>query len=177
MSNFSKIIFKSFSIITAIIIAILIYFVATTKIPSAKCKWAQAEIEVLATAIDNYYLDTSAYPDNKCGLDCLIENYYHDEKWKGPYLKMGIPRDPWKNKYVYIFPSRYGNKPYDLYSFGKNGKDDFGQADDITNWKGINYIYYDPYYYLKITGLVCVAILMLIPAFFLFAPRKNIGKE
>jgi len=54
------------------------------------------------------------------------------DKWSGPYLDKDIPPDPWGRPYQYSSPGRNG--PYDLFSFGKDGRaGGTGDAVDITN--------------------------------------------
>ena len=48
--------------------------------------------------------------------------------------------DDWKRPYQYRVPGKHG--PFDLYSLGKDGIDDDGQRDDISNWAGVNEGYY-----------------------------------
>lgn len=51
----------------------------------------------------------------------------------GPYLKKGVPNDPWGRPYAYKSPGEHGE--YDLLSFGKDGRPGgSGEAADITNW-------------------------------------------
>jgi len=52
--------------------------------------------------------------------------------WKGPYIKRGVPSDPWGNQYVYSIPGKHNTSGYDLYSYGADGQD--GGTDDIDNW-------------------------------------------
>ena len=76
-----------------------------------------------------HYLENKRFPTTEEGLKALTTNKY-------------ILKDVWGNEHVYIYPAKYGNKDFDLYSIGVNGKDDFGEIDDITNWKSVNHEYY-----------------------------------
>lgn len=51
--------------------------------------------------------------------------------------------DSWEHEWIYIYPAKYGNLEFDLYSKGADGKDDFGKNDDISNWNGIDYWIYN----------------------------------
>ncbi|MDD2816886.1 MAG: type II secretion system protein GspG [Thiotrichaceae bacterium] len=51
--------------------------------------------------------------------------------------------DGWEHEFIYIYPAKYGNLEFDLYSKGADGKDDFGKNDDISNWNGISYWIYN----------------------------------
>jgi general secretion pathway protein G len=52
--------------------------------------------------------------------------------WRGPYLKKGIPADPWGNPYVYNYPGKNNPDGYDIMSMGPDGR--VGGGDDINNW-------------------------------------------
>ncbi len=81
----------------------------------------------LNNALVIYYEETSMYPSTKEGLKELIVNSIGAKGWNGPYLvKANIPLDAWGEKYIYYYPSRYGTKEFDLYSKGRNMKDDYG---------------------------------------------------
>ena len=41
-------------------------------------------------------------------------------KWNGPYLKKGVPLDPWGHAYQYRSPGSKGE--YEIVSFGKDGQ-------------------------------------------------------
>ena len=92
----------------------------------------------LAGALKKYRFDIGAYPDTDEGLAALFERPRsiddEDERWKGPYLE-GTPeelRDPWTHEYQYRSPGEFNEESYDLWSLGKNEKDD---EDDIKNWR------------------------------------------
>ena len=40
--------------------------------------------------------------------------------WTGPYLKKGVPADPWGHAYVYRTPGQKGE--FELFSYGRDGK-------------------------------------------------------
>lgn len=105
---------------------------------------------LLEQAIENFKQDMGRFPSTQEGFSVLIHQPRNSQKWKGPYIKpeeldQWGRADNWGTKYRYLYPAKYGNLPYDLYSFGKNKQDEFGQGDDITNWKGINLDYYDDF--------------------------------
>jgi general secretion pathway protein G len=93
---------------------------------------AASQISSIEVALDSYRLDMFKYPDN---LDGLVKNPASDTKWQGPYLKKGLPKDPWGNAYQYKRPGREG-RDYDLYSFGADGQEGGeGENADIVNWQ------------------------------------------
>ena len=86
-------------------------------------------------ALDLYELDLGSYPSGDEGLEAMIrspQNASLADKWKGPYLKRGVPRDPWGRAYIYRFPGQHNQAGYDLYSSGPDGIE--GNEDDIANW-------------------------------------------
>ena len=66
------------------------------------------------------------------GLSALIEQPTDVTSWHGPYIKRGVPKDPWGSPYVYKQPGEHNASGYDLYSFGPDKQD--GSDDDIDNW-------------------------------------------
>jgi general secretion pathway protein G len=82
---------------------------------------AIAQMANLATALDTYRLDLSAYPE---ALDGLVENDTGRGSWAGPYIKE-VPLDPWGNAYVYT-PE---GTTFTLLSYGADGAPG-GEGDD-----------------------------------------------
>lgn len=101
----------------------------------AKVKAAQAQIELLGTALDTFRLDVGRYPTTQEGLEALRQRPAGTERWDGPYLKKEVPLDPWGRPYGYRSPGEHG--PYDLWSYGADGAPG-GEGDnrDITGWGG-----------------------------------------
>lgn len=93
---------------------------------------AKAQIEALAKAMDTFRLDVGRYPSNDEGLAALTTQPDSAKGWNGPYLKKGVPPDPWGRKYLYTFP--VGNGDFQIQSLGKDGQRG-GTAEnaDITN--------------------------------------------
>ena len=76
------------------------------------------QMSSIEITLDTYRLDMFKYPSS---LEALVKNTTNSPKWQGPYLKKGIPKDPWGNEYQYKNPGREGRN-YDLYAFGADGK-------------------------------------------------------
>lgn len=94
---------------------------------------AEAQIDGLAKALDQYRLDVGHYPTTQQGLAALNERPSGERKWQGPYLQKAVPLDPWGRAYLYRQPGEHGD--YDLYSYGKDGQPGgSGDAQDVTNW-------------------------------------------
>ncbi len=99
-------------------------------------KTTKSQIEMLATALDNFRLDNGRYPTQQEGLDALLVAPDGLANWNGPYLrKKSLPMDAWGFPFHYEIPPRRGGLDYDLYSFGAdNAEGGEGENADIGNW-------------------------------------------
>ncbi len=94
---------------------------------------ARAQIDSLEKALDQYRLDTGRYPTTEQGLNALVVKPANEPKWNGPYLRKGLPADPWGNAYLYKIPGLRGE--FDIVSYGKDGQPGgTGDAADIGNY-------------------------------------------
>jgi len=94
---------------------------------------ARAQIDSLEKALDAYRLDTGRYPTTEQGLAALVTAPQAVAKWNGPYLRKGLPLDPWANPYVYKSPSEKGD--FEIVSLGKDGSPGgSGENGDITSY-------------------------------------------
>ena len=132
---------SGFTLVELLVVMVIIGMLAALVAPrfirqeeKAKVKAAQAQIELLGTALDTFRLDTGRYPNSQEGLEALRRRPGGLERWDGPYLKKAVPSDPWGNPYVYQSPGRNG--PYDLISYGADGAPG-GEKDnqDVTSWQ------------------------------------------
>lgn len=96
---------------------------------------AKQQIEGFSSALEMYKLDTTKYPTQEQGLDALVTEPQGITNWKGPYLKKKfIPKDPWGNNYVYLYPGEHGD--YDIVSYGADGNaGGDGEAKDVASWE------------------------------------------
>ncbi len=109
------------------------------RVSEAKSATARTQIELLATALDNYRLDTGSYPTTDQGLDALQARPTREpvpSNWAGPYLQKAVPADPWGRPYNYMSPGEHNAAGYDLWSLGRDGQPG-GDGDDadVTNWR------------------------------------------
>jgi general secretion pathway protein G len=82
---------------------------------------ARAQIESFEKSLDTFRLDVGRYPTTEEGLGALmIAPPTAAGKWNGPYLKKGIPPDPWGHPYQYRAPG--GKGEYEIVSTGKDGQ-------------------------------------------------------
>ena len=123
-------------LVVVVIIGLLASYVGPkyfAQIGKSEVKTAQAQIDALEKALDQYRLDVGRYPSTEEGLAALVVAPGANPKWLGPYLKKNVPLDPWGNPYQYKSPGLHGD--VDLFSYGKDGQPGGeGEAADITNW-------------------------------------------
>ena len=103
------------------------------QIGKSEVKLAKAQIDSLQKALDQYRIDTGHFPTTSQGLGALQQPPADEPRWQGPYMSKQIPKDPWDRQYVYQSPGEHGD--YDLYSFGKDGRQGGSHDDqDVTSW-------------------------------------------
>ena len=82
---------------------------------------AKAQIEAFEKSLDTYRLDVGRYPTGEEGLAALMAAPASaGAKWNGPYLKKGVPPDPWGHPYQYRSPAAKGE--YEIVSLGRDGQ-------------------------------------------------------
>ncbi len=130
---------SGFTLIELILVITIIGVLAAMVVPrfvgrseEARKARSKADIASIGTALDLYELDIGEYPTS---LEDLAGREpptgVEANQWNGPYLKKGLPKDPWGRTYVYNAQSQRG-QDFDLYSLGKDGQPG---NDDITNWE------------------------------------------
>ncbi len=88
-------------------------------------------LNVYKKALQQYRIDTGAYPTFDQGLDALFQS--NDKAgWKGPYVSLALPRrDSWGEPFLYDIYTEKGRTYVDIRSKGPNRKDDKGLGDDF----------------------------------------------
>jgi len=137
---------SGFTLIELMVVIVILGLLAGIILPrfigqsdTAKRQVASTQIATLETALKMYKLDNGSYPTTEQGLKALVEQPTAGtlpKNWrKGGYLEKGkVPKDPWKNEFVYVCPGSHGD--FDLSSMGADGE--MGGADfdkDINNWE------------------------------------------
>lgn len=130
---------EAFTLIELLLVLVILAVLAAVIVPKfarrseqARITAARADIANLEVAIDAFEIDTGRYPTTEEGLGALIQRPSDVNAWFGPYIKRGLPKDPWGHPYIYVQPGQHNTSGYDLYSYGPNGQE--GGDDDIDNW-------------------------------------------
>ena len=103
---------------------------ALRQLGGARLSVAKQSIERLGGVLDLYKLDVGSYPTTDQGLTSLAEQPSGVGQWSGPYVKGGVPIDPWGHPYIYRSPSSRVGHEYDICSSGPPGS---GTAEQICN--------------------------------------------
>ncbi|MDD4355733.1 MAG: type II secretion system major pseudopilin GspG [Smithellaceae bacterium] len=135
-----------FTLIELMVVIVILGLLAGIILPrfmgesdKAKQQTARIQIAGIETALKMYKLDNGSYPTTEQGLKALVEpptSGNLPKNWrKGGYLeKRKVPKDPWKNEFVYVCPGSHGD--FDIISYGGDGEpggEDFDK--DINNWE------------------------------------------
>ncbi len=94
---------------------------ALRQLGSARVSVARQSIERIGSLLDLYKLDVGGYPTTEQGLRGLVEQPAGVATWNGPYVKGGVPLDPWNRPYIYRDPSNRPGHDFDLCSEGPSG--------------------------------------------------------
>lgn len=138
---------KGFTLIELLVVIVILSILATfvgskimSKPEEARRTQAKIQIEALENALKMYKLDSGEFPSTEQGLKALVEKPAVGNvprSWReGGYLdKNKVPKDPWKNEFVYLSPGMRNPDGCDLFSYGADGKaGGEGNDADIGNW-------------------------------------------
>ncbi len=126
-------------LIVIVILGLLVSLVSINFLPTlsnAYVEVAKQDIARLQQALVMFKISEGSYPTQEQGLSSLKENPGNLKK-PGKYPSGGyinkLPKDPWGNDYVYIYPGQYGE--FDIISLGADGQPGGeGENADIGNW-------------------------------------------
>ena len=126
-------------LIVIVILGLLVSLVSINFLPTlsnAYVEVAKQDIARLQQALVMFKISEGSYPTQEQGLNSLKENP-GNLKRPGKYPSGGyiikLPKDPWGNNYVYIYPGQYGE--FDIISLGADGQPGGeGENADIGNW-------------------------------------------
>ena len=137
---------RGFTFIELMVVMVILGILATLIVPrimgrpeEARRLKAKIQIESIETALKLYKLDNGYYPTTEQGLEALVEAPMVGRlpmSWReGGYLEKGkVPKDPWKNEYIYLCPGVQGD--CDLSSYGPDGEPGGeGKDADINSWE------------------------------------------
>jgi general secretion pathway protein G len=130
---------RAFTLIELLLVLVILAVLAAVVVPKftnrseqARVTTARTDIRMLETAIDMFEVDCGRFPSNDEGLAALlVAPASVQASWNGPYIKRGMPVDPWGSPYIYRYPASNNPGGYDLYSLGADGRE---SNDDVVNW-------------------------------------------
>lgn len=133
---------RGFTLIEIMVVVIILGILAAIIAPNvigrvddAQIAAAKADLRGIRNALDFYRLDNFQYPSNEQGLQALVTkpNDPNIRNWKsGGYLDR-MPKDPWGNEYLYLYPGQ--NDDVDVYTLGRDGRPGGEGIDaDIGSW-------------------------------------------
>jgi general secretion pathway protein G len=118
---------NGFTLIELLVVLVILTLLAGLVAPrvldqlgGAKSKTARVQISEIEQSLDLFKLDVGRYPNDAEGLRGLVERPATAQGWMGPYLKKGLPTDPWGAAYLYKSQGRNGGP--DVFSLGADGK-------------------------------------------------------
>lgn len=125
--------------VVMVILGLLVAIVAPNIIgrsDQAKVTVARTQLKQIGNALDLYKLDNHNYPSTQQGLQALVskpDGFPEAKNWNPDGYMKSVPVDPWGNAYQYVSPG--ANHPYDLYSYGSDGREGGdGDAADLSVW-------------------------------------------
>lgn len=135
---------SGFTLLEVLVVVVILGILAAVIVPKimgrpeeARRVRATVDIKAIETALNLYKIDNGDYPTTEQGLMALVEKPDTGDiarNWKdGGYLDR-LPRDPWREEYVYLSPGENGE--FDLSSYGSDGeKGGEGKYADINSWE------------------------------------------
>ena len=131
---------RGFTLLELLVVIVIIGLLAAyvgpkyfSQLGKSEVTIARAQIEAFEKSLDTYRLDVGRYPSTEEGMAALmVAPPTAGAKWNGPYLKKGVPNDPWGNAYQYRSPGSKGE--YEIVSLGRDGQPGgAGDSADISS--------------------------------------------
>lgn len=137
-SSASKAAFTLLEIMLVVIIIALLLGAAVKymggSVGVAKQVVVEGDLQNIGSQLRLYEALTGSLPSTEQGLMALVTQPQSDPKparWQK--LLDQVPKDPWQQDYVYVYPGKHNPQSYDLFSKGADHIAD--TADDLGNWK------------------------------------------
>ena len=119
---------RGFTLLELLVVIVIIGLLAAyvgpkyfSQLGKSEVTIAKAQIEAFEKSLDTYRLDVGRYPTTEEGMAALMTAPpAAGIKWNGPYLKKGVPQDPWGQAYQYRSPGSKGD--YEIVSLGRDGQ-------------------------------------------------------
>ena len=119
---------RGFTLLELLVVIVIIGLLAAyvgpkyfSQLGKSEVTIAKAQIEAFEKSLDTYRLDVGRYPSTEEGMAALMASPpTAGIKWNGPYLKKGVPQDPWGQPYQYRSPGAKGE--YEIVSLGRDGQ-------------------------------------------------------
>jgi general secretion pathway protein G len=125
---------SAFTLIELLLVLVILAVLATIVVLNFGSIFGQsddtkvkADISNLDVALETYRAQVRDYPPT---LDGLMQNSTGSADWRGPYIKKGVPNDPWGHPYNYSYPGQHNPNSFDLWSNGDGKKPPEG----LDNW-------------------------------------------
>jgi len=133
---------KGFTLMEIILVVVIIGMLAVIVmqnmdgvINKARVSKAKSELASLHAALKRYEAEATAYPTTAEGLTALVEkpaSWPEDVTWQRLLDRRSVPKDPWKQDYVYRCPGTLNPDSYDLLCAGPDRAEDTDDDIDIT---------------------------------------------
>lgn len=125
---------RGMTLVEIMVVVVIISLVAgvvgvavLNRLNDAQKKVAFTQLKNIGDALDLYKLSMRTYPSTAEGLNALVS----PKNGEKPFLPQ-VPKDPWGQDFVYIYPGTHNQGGFDLMSYGPDSVQ--GGGDDITNW-------------------------------------------
>lgn len=119
---------RGFTLLELLVVIVIIGLLAAyvgpkyfSQLGKSEVTVAKAQIEAFEKSLDTYRLDVGRYLTTDEGMAALMAAPpAAGIKWNGPYLKKGVPQDPWGQAYQYRSPGSKGDD--EIVSLGRDGQ-------------------------------------------------------
>ena len=130
---------KGFTLIELLVVLVILTLLAGLVGPrvmnllgGAKSKTAVLQISDLEKSLEIFKLDVGRFPTTEEGLNSLVAKPATVNGWNGPYIKGGLPQDPWGKPYGFTSPAPNGG--VEILTLGADGvAGGTGENADIRN--------------------------------------------